>query len=168
MEIVCSNTMLRKFRGIKEFTMDLGTSLMQDARKEGAQAGSNIMTIKIKDPFVKKYSMEYDNYIMKMGSVGTLGFYVDNTFGFNQFRIFDGAKIYEFQYSDTKEDIRTYLSNILDGIFEEEINPIEVGRDMEEEIYFTIDKNLPQAEFIKQYNEMKKKMDEMNIKLGKR
>jgi hypothetical protein len=117
MEIVCSNMMLKKFRGIKEFTMDLGTSLMQKARKEGAQAGSNQMTIKIKDPFVKKYSLEYDNFIMKMGSIGTLGFYIDNSFKFDQFKIFDGSKIYEFQYIETKEDIRTYLSNILNTSF---------------------------------------------------
>jgi len=167
-EIVSSNYMIRKFRGIKEYTTDLGTNKTGEYRKEkldgiGKDHGPGQVVIKIKDPFVKRYSIEYGDYITKMGKVGTLGFYVDNNYKPNEFKIFDETRIYEFIYENNSEDIRSYLSNLIEKILDKEIEPIETDINIEENIEFSIDKNLPQAEYLKQLKEMKQKMSDMNM-----
>lgn len=167
MEVVSSDYMIRKFRTIKEFQIDLGSSIMSEAKKEGDK-GPGQLVIKIKDPFVKRYSLEYETYISKMGHIGTLSFYVDNQYKPMQFKIFDEDKTYEFVYNDENQlDIRSYLSRTLNSIFDNEVNPIQLDRNMEENIVFQIDKNLPAGEFLKQYNEMKRRMDEMGVNLKK-
>lgn len=103
-----------------------------------------------------------------MGHIGTLSFYVDNQYKPMQFKIFDEDKTYEFVYNDENQlDIRSYLSRTLNSIFDNEVNPIQLDRNMEENIVFQIDKNLPAGEFLKQYNEMKRRMDEMGVNLKK-
>jgi len=168
MEVVSSDYLIRKFRTIKEFQLDLGSSIMSEAKKEGDK-GPGQLVIKIKDPFVKRYSLEYETYISKMGHIGTLGFYVDNQYKPNEFKIFDEDKTYEFVYDNGDNiDMRTYLSRTLNKIFDNEVNPIQLENNMEETIVFEIDKNLPPGEFLKQYNEMKKRMDEMGVNLKRK
>lgn len=162
MEIVTSSNMIRRFRVIKEFQMNLGLSKTTEINKEGTKGGQQIV-IKIKDPFVKRYFMLTGNYLVKSGNIGSLNFYMDNTVGYDNFLIYDKDKEYKFQFKDTG-DVRSYLSDILDSILNEEISPNNLEMNMEEEIEFKIDKNLPQREFLEKQREMNEEMAKMNIK----
>ena len=97
-----------------------------------------------------------------MGSVGTLGFYVDQHLSNDVFKIFEDDKVYEYTYKNVK-DIRSYLNEILDSIFEKEAQPVKLENNMEKSIEFTLDKNLSQDEFLQQWKDMRQKMQDMNI-----
>lgn len=161
MEVVSSSLVMRKFRNIKEFQMDLGISKTNEVQKEGNKGPGQIV-IKIKDPFVKRYSLEKDTYIVKAGNIGSLDFYVDNIMPSDKFVIYDENKEYEFTYKDTG-DVRQYLSDILDKILEEQIDPVELEQNLSEDIEFRMDKHLPQSEFIDEYLKMKNDMAKMDI-----
>jgi hypothetical protein len=161
MEVVSSSLVMRKFRTIKEFKMDLGISKTNEVQKEGNKGPGQIV-IKIKDPFVKRYSLEKNTYIVKAGNIGTLIFYLDNTMGNDKFAIYDEDKEYSFNYKETG-DIRTFLSNLLDQILEEKIEPVNLSMNLEEDIEFRMDKNLPQSEFTQKHREMREEMQKMDI-----
>jgi hypothetical protein len=161
MEIVTSSNMIRRFRGIKEFQMNLGLSKTTEINKEGTKSGQQII-IKIKDPFVKRYLMLTGNYLVKSGNIGSLNFYMDNSVGYNNFLIYDKDKEYKFDFKDTG-DIRSYLSDILDKILNNELTPTNLEMNMEEEIEFRLDKNLPQREFLEKQKEMQEEMARMKI-----
>jgi hypothetical protein len=154
--------MIKRFKSINEFQMNLGLSKTTEINKEGIKGGQQIV-IKIKDPFVKRYLMLTGNYLVKSGNIGSLSFYMDNTVGYNNFLIYDKDKEYKFEYKET-EDVRSYLSDILDGILNGKIKPNNLEMDMEEEIEFRIDKNLPQKDFLEKQREMNEEMAKMNIK----
>jgi len=155
--------MIRKFRAIKEFALDLGTSKTNQVAKEGNRGPGQVI-IKIKDPFIKRYQLKNDYYIVKSGNIGSLSFYIDNGMGNNEFRIYDQDKEYKFIYND-KIEIRTYLSDILDKILNEEIEPIKLDMNMEENIEFKLDKNLSQREFVEKRKELSEDMDKMGIRM---
>jgi hypothetical protein len=161
MEVVASSLIMRKFRTIKEFTMDLGISKTNEVQKEGNKGPGQIV-IKIKDPFVKRYSLEKGNYIVKSGNIGSLSFYTDNSMLGDRFAIYDEDREYEFIYKETS-DVRSYLSDILDKILEELIEPVNLSMNLEEDIEFRMDKDLPQSEFIEKHREMREKMAKMDV-----
>ncbi len=161
MEVVLSNSVLRKFKNIRDFSMDFGISKTNEVKKEDNKNIGQI-TIKIKDPFIKRYSIEKGVFIMKTGNIGTLKFYLDLSLNSGQFIIYDENKEYEFNYTDTGDD-RSYLSKILDQILENEIEPKNLDNNIEEEIKFELDKNLTQAEFIEKRQELKERMAKMNV-----
>ena len=161
MEVVASSLVMRKFRTIKEFTMDLGISKTNEVQKEGNKGPGQIV-IKIKDPFIKRYSLEKENYIVKAGNIGTLKFFVDNSIPGDKFAIYDEDREYEFTYENTN-DVRAYLSSILDKILNEEIEPVNLSMNLEEDIEFRMDKNLPQNEFVEKHREMREEMAKMNV-----
>lgn len=161
MEVVSSSLVMRKFRTIKEFTMDLGISKTNEVEKEGNKGPGQII-IRIKDPFVKRYSIEMGTYIVKAGNIGSLSFYVDNSMPGDKFAIYDEDKEYEFIYKDTS-DVRGYLSDILDKILNEEIEPVNLSMNLEEDLEFKMDKNLPQSEFVDKHKQMVDDMLKMNI-----
>lgn len=165
MEVVASNLVMRKFRTIKEFRLDLGLSKTNEVQKEGNKGPGQIV-IKIKDPFIKKYSLEKNVFISKTGNIGTLSFYTDYSMKSDQFAIYDQNKEYNFTYQETN-NVREFLSDILNRIIEEEIVGVELETNLEENIEIKIDKNLPQTEFIEEYLKMKAKMDELGIKQKK-
>jgi len=161
MEVVASSMILRKFRQIKEYTLDMGISKTKEVQKEGNKGPSQIV-IKIKDPFIKRYSIEKERFIVKAGYIGSLDFYMDNLMPPNNFSIYDEDREYNFEYKDTP-DVRSYLSDILDKILNEQIEPVNLAQNMEEEIEFKMDKNLPQQEFIDKYNELRERMNKMGV-----
>lgn len=161
MEVVAPSLIMRKFRNIKEFKMDLGISKTDEVQKEGNK-GPGQVVIKIRDPFIKRYYVEKQNYIVKSGNIGSLYFYTDNGLPNNIFSIYDENKEYRFEYQETG-DVRSYLSNILDQILEEKIEPINLSMNMEEDIEFKLDKHLSQAEFAQKNREMKEEMSKMGI-----
>jgi hypothetical protein len=161
MEVVASSLVMRRFRTIKEFHMDLGISKTDEIQKEGNK-GPGQVVIKIRDPFIKRYYLEKQNYIVKSGNIGTLLFYTDNSLLNNKFSIYDEDKEYSFDYKETG-DVRTYLSDLLDKILEGELEPINLSMNMEEDIEFRLDKNLSQAEFAQKNKELKESMSKMDI-----
>jgi len=163
MEIVASNNMLRKFRTIKEFKLDMGTSKTSETQKEGNRGPGQVI-IKIKDPFIKRYQIKTNNYIVKSGNIGSLSFYTDNTMGYDEFKIYDKDNEYTFRYNEFG-DIRNYLSSTLDKILDEEINPVKLDMNMEEKIEFELDKNLPQNEFVNKRKELEENMNKMGIRM---
>jgi hypothetical protein len=130
-------------------------------QKEGNK-GMGQLTIKIKDPFVKRYSLEKDVYLSKTGNIGTLSFYTDSSMKNDQFAIYDQNKEYNFTFKETG-NVREFLSSILDQILGEEAKGVELGINLSENIELSIDKNLPQTEFMEEYIKMRKKMDELGI-----
>lgn len=161
MEVVASSITMRKFRTIKEYNKDFGISKTNEVQKEGNKGPGQIV-IKIKDPFIKRYSLEKGNYLVKDGNIGTLNFYLDNSIPIDNFSIYDEDKQYDFTYRTTG-DTRSYLSNILDDILEERIQPINLDQNMEEDIEFRMDKNLPQREFVEKHRQMREDMAKMDI-----
>lgn len=164
MEIVSSSNMIRRFRAIKEFTLDMGLSRTSEASKEGNRGPGQVI-IKIKDPFVKRYQLQKGNYISKTGSIGSLSFYTDNTLSYNSFIIYDQDKEYEYECPNNIVDIRNYLSNILDKILEGESEHNKLDMNMEENIEFKLDKNLPQSEFVEEHRKMMIDMEKMGVKM---
>jgi hypothetical protein len=165
MEIVASSLVMRKFRTIKDFQMDLGLSKTSEVQKEGNKGSAQIV-IKIKDPFIKRYNMEKGVYLSKTGYIGTLLFYIDASMRNDEFIIYDQNKEYPFTYKDN-QNVREYLSSVLDKILSNEIQPVELGINYDEKMEFSIDKNLPQTEFIEEYLKMQQKMANMDIKTKK-
>jgi hypothetical protein len=162
MEVVTSSLIMRKFRGIKEYTMDLGISKTTEVEKEGNKGPGQIV-IKIKDPFIKRYSLEKGNYIVKAGNIGSLVFYIDNSMMGNKFSIYDEDGQFDFDYKETG-NVRQYLSDILDKILSGELEPTNIlTQNLEEDIEFRMDKNLPQHEFMAKHKEMKEEMAKMDV-----
>ena len=161
MEVVASGFVMRKFRNIKEFVMDLGISKTNEVQKEGNKGPGQIV-IKIKDPFIKRYSLEKNTYIVKSGYIGSLVFYTDNRLANDKFAIYDEDKEYDFTFKETG-DVRAYLSDVLDQILEEKIEPVNLDTNLEEDIEFRMDKDLPQSEFMKKHKEMREQMEKMDI-----
>ena len=166
MEIVASSNMIRKFRAIKEFEMDLGLSKTHEVKKEGAKGQSQQITIQIRDPFIKRYKLLTNSYLIKSGNIGSLDFYTDNSIGYDSFKIYEEDKEYVFEYKGAS-NIREYLSDILDKILSGEMAPNNLEMNMEEEMKFNFDKNLPQGEFLQKRNEMEEEMAKMGVSLKK-
>ena len=161
MEVVASSLVIRNFRTIKEFTMDLGISKTNEVEKDGNKGPGQIV-IRIKDPFVKRYSIEKGTYIVKAGNIGSLSFYVDNMMSGDKFAIYDEDGEFEFIYKDTS-DVRGYLSDLLDKILNEELVPNNLSMNLEEELEFRMDKNLPQSEFVDKHRQMIEDMAKMDV-----
>ncbi len=141
--------------------MDLGISKTHEVEKEGNKGPGQII-IRIKDPFIKRYSLEKLTYIVKAGDIGSLAFYIDNSMSGDRFAVYDEDREYVFTYRDSN-DVRGYISDILDKILNEEIEPVNLSMNLEEDIEFRMDKDLPQAEFTDKHREMVEKMMKMDV-----
>jgi len=114
MNIVTNNYMLRYFKTINLFKVDLGKNLKGPVGKRNSES-----IIMIRDEFIKKYqSLNRGKIIMKYGEIGTLKFYEDGQIPANIFHIYDKEQIYEIQASqdDLKKDATAYLTEILQMI----------------------------------------------------
>lgn len=155
MYVVANNFMLRKFKTIQIFKLDLGFNLT------GAQSSkqSGQFTIKIKDEFVKKYQTLTNRYINKFGEIGTLKFYEDTTLGNSDIHIYNKEQIYEILVTneDLIKDPYDYLTEIIMEIERIE-NEIDTESNIVRDIVYTNvpddlvkpDINLPKNEYIEQ------------------
>lgn len=110
-QIVATNYMLRFFRQIDIFKVELGMSLKQMDQKAG-----NAPTIKVRDPFVKKYeNINAGKFTHKYGSIGTIIFYEDISLPRYEFHIYKDDQIYEILATDDdiKKTANDYLTEIL-------------------------------------------------------
>ena len=108
--IVATSFMLRYFRQIDIFKVELGSALRHINVKQGQAP-----TIKIKDTFVKYYENINNILIHKYGSIGIITFYEDQTLPRYEFHVYKDDQVYEVEA--LKEDIelgaQQYLTNIL-------------------------------------------------------
>jgi len=123
MNIVANNFMLRYFKKISIFTLDLGSNL----KGPQGQKNDTPFGLKIKDEFIKKYqSLNNNKILVKYGEIGTLKFYEDNSLSRLEFHIYDKEKIYEIETKeeDLLKEPGVYLTEVLqmleDGVVKEE------------------------------------------------
>lgn len=127
MNVVANDRLLRHFKKIKIFKLDLGWNL-----KGPTSSKKGPSKIKIKDEFIKKYENITGNIIHKYGDIGSILFYEDTTIK-NEFYIFESDKIYEIEYSDDDLllDPTEYLANTLRDIEEQNTNSkIEITKNV--------------------------------------
>jgi len=117
--IVASNAILRYFRKIPIFKLELGTALRHVTGKPG-----DVPKIKIKDIFVKEYERINNSLIHKYGSIGIITFYEDQTLNRNEFHIYKNDQVYEIDVTpeDFSTDANKYLSEILQMIDNKKTN----------------------------------------------
>jgi len=169
MNIVTNNFMLRYFKSISLFKIDLGKNL-----KGPAGQRKNESTITIRDEFVKKYqSINKGKIIMKYGEIGSIKFYEDGTIGRNTFHIYDKDQIFEIEATndDLGKDATVYLTEILqlleDGVDETIINNED---NMIKDVAYTnmpenMDRpnmNLPKDQYMENLLNRRKLMEKIN------
>ena len=120
MEIVAHSVLLRKFKAINDFTLDLGTNYC--GRVETKQNGKSAFKLNISDEFLNRYHKMTNRLISKYGNIGIITFYEDLSLKHNEYMIFNGKDIAEVEFTDEDDnkDIRQYLSDILEDINENE------------------------------------------------
>ena len=118
MEIVAHSILLRKFKAINDFVLDLGTNYC--GRVETKQNGNQAFKLNISDEFLNRYHKMTNRLISKYGNIGKITFYEDLSFKHNEYMIFNGKDIAEVEFTDedNNKDIRQYLSDILENINE--------------------------------------------------
>ena len=155
MDVVANNFMLRKFKTIKIFKLDLGFNLTgSQTSKQGGQS-----KITVRDEFIKKYQTLTNRYVNKFGEIGTLKFYEDTTLGYLDIHIYNNEQIYEISVSeeDLIKDPSDYLTEILMDVERIE-KDVEAESDIIRDIVYTNvpddlikpDMNLPKDEYIAQ------------------
>ena len=114
LKIVANSQILNIFSKIDIFVIDLGFNLTGpvDYKNKGP------MKIKISDPFIKKYRIDYNRIIHKFGDIATLKFYSDENLHMNELYVFDDDNIYEIELElqEIKIETRKYLSTLIKKI----------------------------------------------------
>lgn len=172
MQIVASHFILRYFRKIDLFTIDLGNNLTGPI--ETSQNHDTKFKIKIKDQFIKKYQNINNTYIQKYGNIGKLAFYEDVKFKQLEYCIYDNERIFEIEatYDDLNDEPSDYLTKILIAI-EEEKNINKEKNDMiKDTIYTNVpddittpDMNLPKEQYLDaliKYKNLSEKINNSN------
>lgn len=117
MEIVANSMLLKKFKTIDIFTLDLGFNLKGPVSMKPTK-NEDTGKIKIRDEFIIRYNTLYNRYINKFGHIGVITFYEDLYLKSDEIYIFKDKEIYEVNYTieDSKKEIRSYLSELLKEI----------------------------------------------------
>ena len=173
MEIVTNNSMLRYFKTIKYFKVDLGTNIKGPVQKKKDPD----FTIKIKDEFIKKYQSLTNHIIFKYGDIGKLKFYEDNSIPPNEFHIYDNDKIYEIiaKNDDLSKEAIIYLTEVIQMIENGENSKkdneqfIEVSNNVVNDITYSNmpevilspDMNLPRDQYIEAMVAKRKLMNKL-------
>lgn len=171
MEIVANNNILRFFKNISIFKIDLGTNLKGPAPTGGPlKKNESEFSIKIRDEFVKKYQTLAGKFIMKYGEIGSLKFYEDNSIPINEFHIYDKEKIYEIcaNSDDLKKDPSNYLTEVIQMIENGENEQKEEENKIKNVIYTNMpedlmrpDMNLPKDQYIEALVNRKKLLNKL-------
>lgn len=103
LNIVANSHMLRRFKTIDIFRLDLGNKRLYD---DG---------IKVSDTFIITYHRLHNRLIHKYGDIGSLRFYEDFFIKQDTFIIYKGNDVYEVEYSteDKQKPIKDFLSDIV-------------------------------------------------------
>jgi hypothetical protein len=118
MEIVAHSILLRKFKTINDFVLDLGNNYC--GRVETKQNGKSSFKLNINDEFLKRYYKMTNKLISKYGNIGKITFYEDLSLSPSEYMIFNDKDIAEIEFTedDNNKDIRQYLSDVLENINE--------------------------------------------------
>jgi hypothetical protein len=143
MNIVTNNFMLKYFKNISIFKLDIGDNLKGSPNNRDQEK-----SIRILDGFIKKYKNLNGTFIRKYGEIGSLKFYEDGSIERNIFHIYDDEKIYEIvaSTSDLQKDPKYYLTEILqmleDGVEDEHSDNIScTENDMIKDVTYS---NMPE------------------------
>jgi len=145
-QIVANNYLLRFFRQIKIFNVELGFSLRH------MDGGQDDLKIKIKDQFVKKYeNINVGRFIHKYGTIGVIHFFEDSLLPRHEFHIYKNDQIYEIEATDEdlKKDANEYLVEILkmiDGETPKDKNELENSNIVKNVTYTNIPEELSQPD----------------------
>jgi len=156
--------MLRKIRTIDTFKLDLGNSVLNKKNS----------TLEIHDEFVKRYYLQKNRLIHKIGSIGSLIFYTDIVIKDDILIIYYNNKEYNVEYKYDSIPFKSYLSGLLKKIEEHEIQYAEELEKLKHQesnrwtaddeknsgkSYF-VDQRLSREEYLKEF---KKKKEEQNF-----
>ena len=127
--------MLRYFKSISIFKLDLGSNLKGPVQNKPSMEGG----IKIKDEFIKKYERLTGRFIRKYGDIGKLKFYEDNNINGNEFHIYNDDKIYEIEATldDLQKEAIDYLTETIQMIEQGEVEEDIEYSNMMKDISYT-------------------------------
>jgi len=140
MIIVANTHMLRFFKRISIFKLNLGNSMIDPKQEK----------IVYTDSFILKYLNMTSKQIVSFGSIGKLKFYQDFSLPENEFYIFNDESIYGLVYTeeDSKVTPEKYLASIV-----QEINEKEGIKDNDQELIQTRrdpDMRLPLDQYVEE------------------
>jgi len=161
MNIVCSTPIAKNFERVKEFKMDLGFSLTQDASMGGKSSMRTIF--KIRDPFVRHYQGLYECFVNKHGNIGSIGIYIDPSISNYEFKLFENDEEFSIPFDPGIENVRQYLSNVIGEIESGRLTSKNVEVSTDGSIEFYVDPNLPQEEYMEEFLKQRQRMEDMNI-----
>ena len=150
--IVANNYMLRYFRQIDIFKLELGNALRHINAKQGEAP-----KIKIKDTFVKQYESINNILIHKYGSIGIISFYEDQTLPRFEFHIYKNDQVYEVEalQEDIELGAHNYLTEILKMIDGQDIEKVTESGPIKGVVYTNLpdetsipDKKLPRDQYV--------------------
>lgn len=118
MEIVAHSILLRKFKTINDFSLDLGSNYC--GKVDTKHNGKPSFKLNISDDFINKYNKLTNKLISKYGNIGNITFYEDLSLPYNEYMVFNGKDIIDVEYTDedNNKNIRQYLSDVLESINE--------------------------------------------------
>jgi len=116
MVIVANSNLLRRFKQIDIFKLDLGTNLKGAVNMKPGKGEEK--KLKIRDEFIKKYNNLNGRYINKFGYIGYLVFYEDLYLPKDEIHVYKDKDIIEVKFTseDYNKEPRTYLSELLETI----------------------------------------------------
>lgn len=173
MNIVTNNTMLRYFKKIDIFKIDLGFNLKGAVNMKAGKGPEP--SIKIRDEFIKKYqTMNGNKFLRKYGEIGTLKFYEDSSIKGTEFHVYNEDKIFEIQASqdDLLKESVVYLTEVLkmlENVDDNNTTETEQNYEMVKNISYTNipenimrpDIKLPRDQYIDAMIKRKKLLDKL-------
>lgn len=159
MNIVANSFMLRKFRQIELFKIDLGFNLKGPVQTK-AGGGDPNSKIKIRDEFVKKYeTLNRGKIISKFGDIGKLRFYEDSNLSTMEVHIYKDDIVVEISVSqeDLAKKPTEYLVEILQMVENGNVDEMEKVSNIKDVIYTNMpegleapDMKLPKDQYVQE------------------
>ena len=165
MQIVANSMILKRFKSIDIFKIDLGSNF----RGPVSDKPDPEIKFKIKDEFIKKYQTVNGKLIHKYGDIGSLKFYEDLTLSGNEIHVYKDESIYEIEMTndDYKREPKEYLGSIIQAIdmgdkkLMQELVSQKIFTNMPESVDRP-DMSLPKDQYLEALKERRKKINELN------
>lgn len=113
--IVSNSQMLRRFKTIDVFHLDLGMKMLHE---DG---------IKVSDTFIITYHKLHNRLLHRFGDIGAIKFYEDYYMKQETFVVYKGNDVYEVEYTeeDKKKTVKEFLSDIVYKINSKDYQSLE-------------------------------------------
>lgn len=172
MQVVANTIILKHFRKIDVFKLDLGFNLKGPVQNKPDPE----IKFRIKDEFIVKYQTLTNRYVSKFGDIGSLKFYEDLQLPHNELHVYKGEQIYEIMMTpdDFKRDSKAYLAEIIQLIdggkaeTEDQIREREELEKKKQKIYTNMpesidrpDISMPKEQYMEALINRRKKLNEM-------